>query len=47
MYIMTNITGITNFSNSGKVEMYGYSRAKIIMITRINVNKDDYRALRS
>ena len=29
-------TGTTNFSNSGKVEMYGDSRAKIIaMITRI------------
>ena len=35
------ITGMTNLSNSGKVEMHADSRAKIIsMITRINVNKE-------
>ena len=35
------ITGMTNFSSSGKVKMHGDSRANTyIMITRINVNKD-------
>ena len=40
------ITGMTNFSNSGKVEMYGGSTAKIITkITRINVSNGVFRAL--
>ena len=40
--------GVKNFSNSGKVERYDDSRAKIItmsMTTRINVNKDVSRTL--
>ena len=35
----------TNYSISGKVEMYGDSKAEIITITRINVNKDVSGAL--